>query len=745
MERLQLRGAARGAGCKLDIASVIDDPLATRGNIILSLHSATRLVSTHDQAFTIVADAAQLSRDLPGVHAGQVEHLDARGLPRIGARLRTGDILVGRRIPDARGQWIEASLRVPPAICGTVIAVRESPQEEGIRVEVELGWERQLERGDVLADERGRVFQVADIRDNLTSEAAWDQPARRVTLYKIACARERMSARSIGPYALLTEQPLGGPRTFGGQLIEPAELALLGQRGAEITRLEWMTIKSDNPRARMEIYESIIRGQPQLLTEVPVSLRLLASELLALGLQLDLEARQLQLVPAGSDALRARCPKVVRRPDMIDLGSHQPLPGGLFCEEIFGRRGSTERREQLGRIELAYPVLHPWFAGAVASLLGIEESELFRLIDHEAVWTPRGTCVDAPPSEPPAWERTGALAVRQRLAELDLAELGRMDNERGRQAGVLRSAGLEPTFAIVDVLPVLPPDLRPIVCLDGGRITSSDLNELYRRVVSRNVRLRQLMAGHAPALVLHNEAVQLQGAIDALMNNGFRRRWVRTSERRPLVSLTHLVAGRLEILLHKRVDYSGVAVLVPDPRLDDTTCNLPASLALELFRPFVYGVLQRQGQATTLLEAREMLAKDASQARRALDEATHSYPVLLMPFREEDPSLAPAVVACDVKIWEGAALCASPAVCEHLAAAEVAIHVPLSPEAVEEARTLLRLDSQPTPLPTAEPGWLMGAIGRVPEVLVGAALSGELDPVADPLTCLALGRRLPRS
>src|SRR5436309_2056987 len=399
---------------------------------------------------------------------------------------------------------------------------------------------------------------------------------------------------------------------------------------------------------------------------------------------------------AAPDVIRAWSHGEVTKPETINYRSFKPEKDGLFCEKIFGPVKDWEcncgkykriryrgvicdrcgvevtqakvRRERLGHIQLAVPVSHIWFFKGVPSrighLLDMSIRDLERILYYESyvVIEPGNTgfkkkeiitedqyneVMDEQPDSG-LKARMGAEAIRDLLAELDLEELStdlraqaKMETSVQRKKELLkrlrvveafRHSGNRPEWMILEAVPVLPPDLRPLVPLEGGRFATSDLNDLYRRVINRNHRLKKLMDIKAPEVILRNEKRMLQEAVDALFDNGRRSRAVRGQGNRPLKSLSDMLKGKQgrfrQNLLGKRVDYSGRSVIVVGPELKLNQCGLPKNMALELFKPFIYHRLEQTGQCTTIKQAKEMVEQQEPIVWDILEEVIKDHPVL---------------------------------------------------------------------------------------------------------------------
>jgi DNA-directed RNA polymerase subunit beta' len=448
----------------------------------------------------------------------------------------------------------------------------------------------------------------------------------------------------------------------------------------------------------------------------------------------------------------------VKKPETINYRTFKPERDGLFCAKIFGpvkdwecncgkykrmkHRGvicekcgveviqSKVRRERLGHIELACPVSHVWFFKGLPSRIGIlldmslRELERILYFENYVVIDPRETGLK--PKELLTEERyreitkefsrssfaagMGAEAIRELLRRLDLEALAeelRTDMrdsvslqkrkkvvKRLKVVEAFRKSGNRPEWMILEVIPVIPPELRPLVPLDGGRFATSDLNDLYRRVINRNNRLIRLQELRAPDIIIRNEKRMLQEAVDALFDNGRRGRALRGPNKRPLKSLSDMLKGKQgrfrQNLLGKRVDYSGRSVIVVGPELKLHQCGLPKKMALELFKPFIYHKLEERGHVNTIKSAKKMVEKERPEVWDALDEIIREYPILL----NRAPTLHRlGIQAFEPVLVEGKAIRIHPLVCAAFNADfdgdQMAVHVPLSVEAQVEAKTLM--------------------------------------------------------
>ncbi len=447
----------------------------------------------------------------------------------------------------------------------------------------------------------------------------------------------------------------------------------------------------------------------------------------------------------------------VKKPETINYRTFKPERDGLFCAKIFGpvkdfecncgkykrmkHRGvvcekcgveviqSKVRRERLGHIKLAAPVAHIWFLKSLPSKIGavldmtlkqlerILYFEQYAVVDSETEDIPKGTLLTEEKyrkarEEYPGQFKVGigAEAIRELLGSQELVELSKelraemgttgSQTKRlklGKRLQVIEAfieSGNQPEWMILEVIPVLPPDLRPLVPLEGGRFATSDLNDLYRRVINRNNRLKRLLELDAPDIIIRNEKRMLQEAVDVLFDNGRRGRVITGANKRPLKSLADMLKGKQgrfrQNLLGKRVDYSGRSVIVVGPNLRLHQCGLPKKMALELFKPFIYNKLERRGYVTTIKSARKMVEKGVKEVWDVLDEVVTEYPVIL----NRAPTLHRlGMQSFEAVLIEGKAIQLHPLVCSAFNADfdgdQMAVHVPLSVEAQVEARVLM--------------------------------------------------------
>ena len=467
---------------------------------------------------------------------------------------------------------------------------------------------------------------------------------------------------------------------------------------------------------------------------------------------------QIRISIASPDKILSWSYGEIRKPETINYRTFKPERDGLFCARIFGPIKDYEclcgkykrmkykgiicekcgvevtlsrvRRERMGHIELAAPVAHIWFLKSLPSRIGLlldmTLKDLERILYFESY-------VVIEPGLTPLKDRQllsedeylkaqdeygqdsftaliGAEAIREMLKALDLGkiqldlrqEMGDTDSDikkkkiakRLKIVEAFQQSGNKPEWMILTQVPVIPPDLRPLVPLDGGRFATSDLNDLYRRVINRNNRLKRLIELRAPDIIIRNEKRMLQEAVDALFDNGRRGRVITGANKRPLKSLADMLKGKQgrfrQNLLGKRVDYSGRSVIVVGPELKLHQCGLPKKMALELFKPFIYSRLEAKGLSTTVKQAKKLVEKEKPEVWDILDEVIREHPVLL----NRAPTLHRlGIQAFEPVLIEGKAIQLHPLVCAAFNADfdgdQMAVHVPLSLEAQLEARVLM--------------------------------------------------------
>ena len=448
----------------------------------------------------------------------------------------------------------------------------------------------------------------------------------------------------------------------------------------------------------------------------------------------------------------------IKKPDTINYRTFRPEKDGLFCSRIFGPvkdyeclcgkykrmkfRGiicekcgvevtkSNVRRERMGHIDLACPVAHIWFLKSLPSRISLAIDmklkevekvlyfESFIVVEPGLTTLKKGQLISEEAllkaqeefGEDAFTAGIGAEAVREILVNLDLKKeqqilreslkdiKSKVTEERTiKRLKLIESfinSGNKPEWMILTSVPVIPPELRPLVPLDGGRFATSDLNDLYRRVINRNNRLKRLLDLKAPDIIVRNEKRMLQESVDALFDNGRRGRVITGTGKRPLKSLAEMLKGKQgrfrQNLLGKRVDYSGRSVIVVGPELKLHQCGLPKKMALELFKPFLYARLDKLGLATTIKQAKRLVEKEKSEVWDSLEHIIREHPILL----NRAPTLHRlGVQAFEAKLIEGNAIELHPLVCAAFNADfdgdQMAVHIPLSLEAQLEARVLM--------------------------------------------------------
>ncbi len=467
---------------------------------------------------------------------------------------------------------------------------------------------------------------------------------------------------------------------------------------------------------------------------------------------------QIRIQIASPEQIRSWSFGEIKKPETINYRTFKPERDGLFCARIFGPIKDYEclcgkykrmkfrgiicekcgvevtlakvRRERMGHIELASPVAHIWFLKSLPSRIGLmvdltlKELEKILYFESYVVLEPGTTDLKLLQlltedqllakqdefGEDQFEVGIGAEAIKKVLSRIDIdaekvklrADLKETTWDAKRKKLVKRlklieafgESGSRPEWMILDVVPVIPPELRPLVPLDGGRFATSDLNDLYRRVINRNNRLKRLIELRAPDIIVRNEKRMLQESVDALFDNGRRGRAITGANKRPLKSLSDMLKGKQgrfrQNLLGKRVDYSGRSVIVVGPELKLQQCGLPKKMALELFKPFIYSKLEKYGHATTIKAAKRMVEKERPEVWDILEEVIREHPVML----NRAPTLHRlGIQAFEPVLIEGKAIQLHPLVCTAFNADfdgdQMAVHVPLSLEAQLEARVLM--------------------------------------------------------
>lgn len=632
---------------------------------------------------------------------------------------------------------------------------------------------------------------------------------------------DKIHMRSIGPYSLITQQPLGGKAQFGGQRFGEMEVWALEGYGAAYTLQEMLTIKSDDVVGRTNAYDSIIRGQEIRTPNVPASFDVLVREIKALGLDIDTiggkenddsagkcsmskvsDFKSIKLKLASPEEILRWSHGEVVKPETINYRTQKPEKDGLFSEQVFGPEKDWEcycgkyrrvrykgivcdkcgvevtralvRRERMGHIKLAVPVSHIWFLRGVPSKIGLalglsvhdlekviyfasyiitkvdqeaqkqvlsdldkefktklkvvatdEEKHQLRMQKEKIATILRGLSPMQIITENEYQDLSykyaqvfeagiGAEAIRKLLETVDFKKLKKEltvkfeDIKEGvarqkiikrlRVLEAMEKAGIRPEWMILTILPVLPPDLRPMVALDGGRYATSDLNDLYRRVINRNNRLKKLLDLNAPEVIVRNEKRMLQESVDALIDNSARRGqgpvMASTGQKRTLKSLADMLKGKQgrfrQNLLGKRVDYSGRSVIVVGPNLKLGQCGLPKHMALELFKPFVISKLVERELVHNIRGAGRLIEQGSDEVWAILEEVIVDKYVLL----NRAPTLHRlGIQAFQPVLIEGSAIQVHPIVCKAFNADfdgdQMAVHLPLTQRAQAEARNIM--------------------------------------------------------
>ena len=580
-------------------------------------------------------------------------------------------------------------------------------------------------------------------------------------------ADDKIHARSVGPYSLVTQQPLGGRAQFGGQRFGEMEVWALEGYGAAYTLQEILTVKSDDTVGRKRIYESIVKGKSFSEHRIPESFNVLMKELRAMGLDVRIQRskenkREISLSIASPATIRSRSWSYgeVKKAETINYRTFKPEKDGLFCEKIFGPAKDWEcacgkykkikhkgiicdrcgvevttsdvRRERMGHIELAAPVSYIWLFKSTANwmglLLNMSQSDLEKVLyfkNYLVIKQGESSYKQKELLTGEEYQKTktdykgfkagiGAEAIGELLKEVDLKKtesslLRNIKNTKykGRRkkliktlrvAQGLKRSEVKPEWMVTNVIPVLPPDLRPLLPLDGGRFTTSDLNDLYQRVINRNNRLKKLLKLKAPEIIIHNEKRMLQEAVDNLLDNGRHGSPVVGRGNRPLKSISDFLKGKQgrfrQNLLGKRVDYSGRAVIVVGPELKINECGLPKYMALELFAPFILRELRKREYIHTISSAKKALEKNDPEVWEILEEVVKNRLILL----NRQPTLHRlSIQAFQPRLIEGNVIKLHPLVCTAFNADfdgdQMAVHIPLSPEAEMEANLLMSAET----------------------------------------------------
>ena len=532
-------------------------------------------------------------------------------------------------------------------------------------------------------------------------------------------AADKIHARSTGPYSLLTQQPIGTRARFNGQRFGEMEVWAAEAHGARHVLQELLTVKSDDVPGRAALREALPEGRANVEpADTPHAFKTLMAQLKGVGFELEApqpnKITSIRLSLASPDTIRSWSSGEVTRSTLIDERSGAPAEGGIFCENIFGPeaiRTTTESGrniesvadpreplgpERMGHIELAVPVCHPWLFHAVpeliAALLGIDEECLDDVVYYRKtiVAMPSGEkrvlsaseAASLLGSEPDVVNvGTGAAAIKKLLQEADVLETAERLSSDILKA--LHEAGNRAEWLVLDTVPVIAPAYRPMIRMPDGSLLSSDLNELYVRLIARNEACRQAIQQGAPEIIVHEKARGVQEAVDMLFGNGVKRGHTGPEHARArLASLSDMIRGQGGSVreIGKRVDFSGRSVIVPGPELKLTQCGLPREMARELFRPFVVSKLVQTGAAPDGAEA----------ADRALAEAMQGRLVII----NRAPTMhRHGLQAFEPVLTEHKGIALHPLVCRGFNADfdgdQVAVHLPLSDAAQSEARELM--------------------------------------------------------
>jgi len=564
---------------------------------------------------------------------------------------------------------------------------------------------------------------------------------------------DRLEACSIGQYALIDKRPLDG------QIIEEEEILTLTKIQAFQILREILTYKSDDEGGRIAVYTAILikKGWPPPKgSEIISSFRKI---LQALGLEVEIDDEEVKISLASTETIRSWSFGEVAKPDTINYRTQRPERDGLFCEKIFGpikdwkcycgkyrdirykgticgRCGvevtnSEVRRERFGHLELVAPVVHVWFLPVIANALGISQSDLEKVVyfDNYLVLDPKET--DLKKYQLLSWEEYKELKDK-----ID-AKIG---GEAIKEALIREEREEYFQKMILEVLPIFPPDLRPMIKIDGGRFATSTLNDLYRRVINRNNRLKKLIELRASKPFVFNEARMLQEAIDTLFDNGRYGRVIYGPKKQPLRSLFDELKEVIRTFFRRHQDYSAKGVVVADSKLTSSQCFLPKSIALELFLPFVMRQLIEEKVVRFIKDARELVRKEDPKAYEALERAIKERVVLLISSEK--------LQAFEIRLWEEETIGLSLQSCkEHglkLKGEFVKMFLPLSEEAQQEAREIFK---DPVELQKGEiPSFLSSLFPKrdlidcLIEGIVGG--KGELNQTLFQIDKLALGREI---
>ncbi len=619
----------------------------------------------------------QFTPDLPDAPR---EHLNPQGLAIVGTLVGPGDVVIGRVQPQAaasmpeeqvlakmlgrEGPIRDTSVRVSVGVGGVV----EAASIVDGRAEVTVRWTRPLERGDVLVDEAGHEAIVGDIGPLAEFEALWGSGGAR-TLSKQAIARDTLHARSIGPYSAVTQLPFQGRERFGGQSVSAATIASLVDAGLQWTAFEMLTLKADAVEERSRIYADIVQDKPLEPGATRRSAVMDVERLFeAIGLHVALDAASIEASWATTETVIARSHGAVKKPETFSPSTHLPETGGLFCPRIFG---------PIHSFRCACGALGMRQAGQVCEACGVESAS--------------------------------TSVRRKRFGHIELP--------------IPVVHPWRPDLQL-EAIPVLPADLRPRVPLDDGRFATSDLNMLYRQVITQSHKVTRLMALDAPEHIVERECDSLQQAVSALFDNDNVTAPLR-SRGRVLYSVHHQLQRSLLGLRQTRCDYSAVAHCIPDDALEPGICRLPRAMARELFKPWVFSRLVSTGEAGSVGEAKQAVDDRSAAAMTAVDDVAARAVVLM--------SSPQALGAARIELWEEPIV----AVSSDVFSPVVHVHVPILPAAVDELTAVIGQVFSVADLDPRPSGWLSAAMagGPLSELLADAAA----DPVSDPTLRLALG------
>lgn len=509
-------------------------------------------------------------------------------------------------------------------------------------------------------------------------------------------SEERFEVRSVGQYSLTESRPLDG------QLIAEQELRVLEGVQAFHLLQEMVTLKSDNLKGRIEVYEAIVEEKEFPSPGRSETISIFTKFLQGLDLKTLIGEEKIEITLASPEDIKSWSQGEVKNPETINYATFRPEKQGLFCEKIFGPtrdwecfcgkyksiryRGricdccgvevteSKVRRERFGHIELVSPVIHIWYLPDLVKALEISQMDLEKVVYCESY-------LILDPKE-------SGLKKYQIIATEEFQEYrGKAEVATGAEA-IKKALQEKENYLqnmILQIIPIIPPDLRPMIETEKGIFATSDLNDLYRRVINRNNRLKRLIEMKAPEVIAQNEQRMLQEAVDALLDNGRKGKPIRDLERRPLISLSDMVKRNAGKFWKRRQDFSAKGIVVVAPELEENQCFLPKEMALELFKPFVMGRLVSKGIVFNLKSARRLVENENTEAYEVLEEVIKGRMILLKSSQK--------LQAFGINLWEEEAIGLSSKACEmhgiKLNGDSVAVFLPLSKEAQAEAKDLL--------------------------------------------------------